>query len=246
MAEDTKIKWASSTFNPWMGCVKISEGCRNCYAEKQTTRYGRTGLWGANAKRQVTSIKYWNQPAKWNREAERDGTSPRVFCGSLCDVFEDHPTANAKRPELWELIQSTPRLTWLMLTKRPENICGFLPDDWGEGYPNVWLGTTVESDAEGHRSGHLFAQPAAKRFISYEPAIGPLVEMPLTGLDWLIYGGESGPGHRDHDVQWARDIRERCRQNGVAFFYKQSSGHKPGMDPQLDGETIQEFPVMQV
>jgi protein gp37 len=118
-----------------------------------------------------------------------------------------------------------------------------LPADWGTGWDHVWLGTSIEDARVAHRADHLRAVPAVVRFISYEPAIGPLAHaLNLDGLHWVIYGGESGSGHRADDRQWARDMRRACAERGVAFFHKQSSGAKPGSGVELDGLIVQEFP----
>lgn len=243
---NSKIAWTDHTFNPWIGCTKVSVGCMNCYAERMSV--GRMGLnvWGADKSRKRTVESTWKNPLKWNRDALKSGNRAKVFCGSMCDVFEDNRDACAWRHDLWDLIQSCMSLDWLLLTKRPEHILSQLPTLWGEELPNVlpnvWLGTTVESCEYAHRIDILRSIPAAKRFISYEPAIGPFGDQDLTGIDWLIYGGESGDGFRRHDIQWARDVRKLCQKYGTAFFYKQSPGLRPGRGATLDGEIIQEFP----
>lgn len=223
-----------------MGCAKVSEGCRHCYAEALTR--GRMGLdvWGASP-RQVTKSP-WKNVRRWNRQAAAAGERRRVFCASLCDIFEDHATANATRPAVWDLIRECTALDWQLLTKRPERIAEALPADWGDGWPHVWLGCTIEDDRVTWRADHLRAVPAAVRFVSYEPAIGPLDSLDLTGLHWVIYGGESGPGWRPENKDWARAIRDRCREAGVAFFHKQSAGYRSGLGVELDGELIHEFP----
>ncbi len=241
MGENTAISWADHTFNPWMGCTKVSPGCKNCYAETMAKNRMGLNLWGPKAERRVTKTAYWRRPLMWNRKAKQAGVRPRVFCGSMCDVFEKHPTTYATLPALWDLIRATPALDWLMLTKRPENLEECLPLDWGEGYPNVWLGVSVESMEYVWRAEVLKEFPAVVSFISYEPALDAL-PINLHGIDWVIYGGESGPGHRRDDVEWARGIRDNCRSHGVAFFMKQRSGARPGMGAELDGEVIQELP----
>ena len=242
MGQDTKIAWTDHTMNPWLGCAKVSAGCKFCYAEQFITKRMGKPLWGPGAKRERTKSP-WKNARKWNRQALALGQSQRVFCGSLCDIFEDHPTANEIRPDVWELIRECTALDWQLLTKRPENIRRFLPDDWGNGWPHVWLGCTIEDNRVAYRGDLLHHIPAAVRFISYEPAIGPLdLLSPLAWLDWVIYGGESGPGHRTEDKQWARDMRDRCKLNGVAFFHKQSAGYRAGLGVELDGELIREFP----
>jgi protein gp37 len=129
------------------------------------------------------------------------------------------------------------------LTKRAERIAVCLPDDWQDGYPNVWLGVSIESNEYRWRADHLREVPAVVRFISYEPALGPLNQLDLRGIDWVIYGGESGPRFRKHHLDWPRQIRDICRAAGVAFFYKQSSAIRTEMETTLDGETIHEFPT---
>ena len=242
MGESTTISWTDATMNPWMGCAKVSAGCRNCYAEALTT--GRMGLrlWGADAPRQVTKGP-WREVRRWDAAARRDGVRRRVFCASLADVFEDHPTADATRPALWDLVRALDGLDWQILTKRPERIADHLPPDWGGGWPHVWLGTTIEDARVVGRADHLRAVPAAVRFVSYEPAIGPLAgALDLTGIGWVIYGGESGPGRRPEDKQWARDMRDACRSRGVAYYHKQSAGHRSGLGVALDGEVVHEMP----
>lgn len=238
----SKIAWTDHTFNPWMGCVKVSAGCTHCYAETLTTNRMGLDLWGKTKRRQVTSHANWKKPIAWNREAKESGTRSRVFSGSLCDVFEPRSDLAQPRRRLFDLIASTPRLTWLLLTKRPEHIASALPANWNDGWENVWLGTTIESDSVAHRADHLRRIPARVRFVSYEPAIGPLETLDLRGIHWVIYGGESGPKFRPHDVQWARSMRDRCSTSGVAFFFKQSPGYRTETGIELDGKIIRQFP----
>lgn len=248
MAENSGIRWTHNTFNPWMGCVKVSEGCRHCYAETLIkNRMGKPGLWGPEktTDRQRTSRGNWNKPVQWNAEAERAGISRRTFSGSLCDVFEDHHQANDARTAFWDLIRKTPFLQWQLLTKRPENITKFLPDDWGRGYPHVWLGTSVEDMRVAHRLDILREIPAVVRFISYEPALGFLHEANLAGIDWIIYGGESGPGYRPDDDAWPAAMRDRCADPArpIAFFYKQKSAPRTEAVQTLSGERIEQYPT---
>ncbi len=178
MAENTKIEWADHTFNPWVGCTKVSPACDHCYAEGWAKRTGQPQLWQGERRR--TSEANWRLPLKWNRQAERDGTRPRVFCASLADVF-DNQVPYDWRAELWRLIAATPHLDWLLLTKRAQNIAKMLPEalDMPRGFswplPNVWLGTTVENQAEADRRiPHLLSVPAAVHFLSCEPLLGPV------------------------------------------------------------------------
>lgn len=153
----------------------------------------------------------WAEPLKWNAEACREGRSHRVFCSSMCDYLEDHPVIERERAKLWQLIRSTPHLDWQLLTKRSDRIADNLPSDWGSnGYANVWLGVSIENMEYANRADDLRSVPAAVRFISYEPALGPLDALPLEGLDWVIFGGESGPQYREADLQWSRDMHNKC------------------------------------
>ncbi len=246
MAENTKIAWSDHTFNPWVGCQKVSDGCTRCYAEAISLRFGQD-VWGPNRPRQRTSETYWRQPLTWNRKAEKKfaatGEITKVFCGSMCDWAEDHKDVGSWRDDLFELIQQTPYLTWLLLTKRAKNIFPFMLGGAFELVPkNVWLGVSIESHRELWRADILRNLPAPVRFISYEPALGPLDGMCLNGIDWVIYGGESGHGHRPHNLDWARSMRDRCTARGIPFFYKQGSALAPGQDDLLDGKTIKQFP----
>ncbi len=252
MAETT-IQWAHYTFNPWVGCQRVSPGCENCYAEAYDKRVGgvpkrqRTDpsvaelRWGPKAPRVRTSESYWKQPLKWNREAEAAGERRRVFCASLADVFEDRDELIPWRRELFELIDATPGLDWLLLTKRPENIMGMLPWGWvnamlhGLVPPNVWFGTTVEDQRRANeRIPQLLSVPAAVRFLSCEPLLEP-VDLSFwldedengfswrTGnaIQWVIIGGESGNGARPFHTEWARALIAQCREGDVAPFVKQ-------------------------
>lgn len=233
MTENSKIEWTTHTFNPWIGCQKVSPGCDHCYAEAlMDKRYGRV-QWGPHGERKRTSEANWKLPLRWARQA--NGTRPRVFCASLADVF-DNQVPMQWRADLFALIEKTPQLDWLLLTKRPENVRKMLPDDWGEGYANVWLGTTCEDQANYDRRWNILAKvPAAIHFISYEPALGPLiphgVDVPERACwsmpDWLICGGESGQGARYMDPAWAAAAKTECELLGISFFMKQMTAKKP-------------------
>lgn len=248
MSEETIIAWTDHTFNPWMGCEKVSEGCRNCYAETLTRNRMGLDLWGKSSPRQVTKSP-WKNVVAWNRAAPEHvgvlgaGQPDLTFCASLCDVFEDHPVANRTRPQVWDIIRQCQDMHFQVLTKRPERIADNLPCDWGDGYRNVWLGTSVEDMRVAKRVDHLRHIPAVVRFISYEPALGSLNDLDITGIDWIIYGGESGPGHRKENKQWARDMHAKCLANGTAFFHKQSAGYRTEMGIELDGQIVREFPT---
>ncbi len=172
MAENTKIEWCDHTFNPWHGCRRISSACDNCYAADIGRRFGVK--WDSGEYK-TFGDKHWQKPLKWQKRAVKDRTRPRVFCASMGDVFDKEAPA-AERLKLWELIKATPNLDWLILTKRPKLIQEFLPDDWGQGgYPNVWLGTTVENQKMADlRIPYLLEIPAAVRFLSIEPLLGAI------------------------------------------------------------------------
>lgn len=265
MGENSLIQWTDHTFNPWRGCHKISEGCKNCYAEALVTKRQGLPVWGQDAARKVAAESTWQNPVKWNRDAARDGVKRRVFCASLADVFEDYRgpdrlAISAARERLFALILSTPNLIWLLLTKRPENVRHMVPPAWLQAFPaNIWIGCTAENqDRAEQRVPHLLSVPAVVRFVSYEPALGPvdwtrLRMLPvdsdpqaylnaLTGhvagpddvlshhIDWLIVGGESGPGARPFNPVWADWAVSQCKTAGVPVFVKQM-----GSNPTLRG-----------
>lgn len=234
MGEQTEIAWCDSTFNPWIGCQKVSAGCDNCYAEAlMDKRYGKV-QWGPHGERKRTAASNWRNPIIWNRKAAffqgTEGRRQRVFCSSLADVF-DNQVPPAWRSDLFDLIAETPELDWLLLTKRPENIMKMMPQGWATGteWPNVWLGTTCEDQAAYDRRWPILrAVPAAVHFISYEPAIGPLrLHIGAGQPDWVICGGESGTGYRPMPWEWPADISGDCALRGVKFFMKQMAGKKP-------------------
>lgn len=174
MGADTKIEWAHHTYNPWIGCTRISPACDHCYAADWDNRYHGGAHWGANAQRKRTSIQTRNAPYRWARQARETGERPRVFCCSLADVFDNEVPA-AWRDELWQVIRETPELDWLLLTKRVGNVPQMLPPDWGEGWPHVWLGITVVTQAEADRDvPRLLGTPATVRWLSCEPLLEPI------------------------------------------------------------------------
>lgn len=297
MAENSKIEWTDHTFNPWIGCTKVSAACDHCYAETWDTRFNGE-RWGPHAARTRTSAANWRKPLAWDKQAAAERVRRRVFCASLADVFDNHKSIDPEwRADLWELIQETQNLDWLLLTKRPQNVKRFLPDEWDGGewggpWPNVWLGTTVENQEEADRRiSHLLSVPAVVHFVSCEPLLGSVdLTRWLSGchecaeecgfrssetapprnerchtcgwvgqdagefcpdcgaqdfggvcpdcnanvvqhhpdttcLDWVICGGESGPDARPMHPDWARSLRDQCRDAGVAFHFKQWGEH---------------------
>jgi len=271
MGSTTAIPWTDATFNPWHGCAKVSPACAHCYAESLAKRWGYGDCW-ATEKRRFFGAAHWREPVKWNAEAAKSGVRRRVFCGSMCDVFErpDHhvPLAlmDRARNDLWMLIEDTPELDWLLLTKRPENIAGMVParwlsrDDWPR---NVWPGFTAEDQTRWNERCALMCNvPARTIFASVEPMLGPIA---LTCIgcggtvndhaagdgggcsgwfpSWIICGGESGPGFRTMHPDWARSLRDQCVEAHVPYFFKQWSGVNPRkLGHELDGRNWREIP----
>ncbi len=239
MGEKTGISWCDHTFNPVWGCTRVSAGCVHCYAETWAKRSG-VG-WGPRAERRTFGDKHWNEPLRWNRLAQEAGVRRRVFCGSMCDIFEDHPITRAQWPRLYHLILRTPWLDWLLLTKRPEKIYSRLdavncdPDELVE---HVYLGTSAEDQETANlRIPYLRRFNAKARFVSYEPALGQVDwkahlsrQQGMFGIDWIIVGGESGHGARPFDIGWARSTVSECKAAGVACFVKQL-----GAQPRCNG-----------
>lgn len=235
MGETTGIAWAGSTLNFWTGCIKVSPGCKHCYMYRDKERYGM------DPKQVIrTRPATFNAAAKWKDPR-------RVFVCSWSDFFIEQ--ADPWRDDAWAAMAAAPWHTYMILTKRPENIPNRLPDTWGDGWPNVWLGVSVESQDYTHRIETLATVDAAVRFVSYEPALGPVNWEPYIAngyIDWLISGGESGRNPRPADLGWFLDARDVCEAYGVPFFHKQHGGtkHTDGAwgGYLLDGRAYQEFP----
>ncbi len=253
MGKGTRIPWAHHTFNPWWGCVKVSEECEHCYAETWDKRLGGAH-WGPRAERRLLSEAHWRQPLKWDRAAAAAGERHRVFCASMADVFEDNPQLVDMRLALWRLIYDTPHLDWLLLTKRPENF-SMLPwwrhsiKRYDDPRHNVWLGVSAGNQRRwDERVPILLDTPAVCRFVSYEPALGPLDITPRGyhgQIDWLIAGDESGPKARPPlPLDCYRSVRDQCRSTGVAFLLKQFVRDRVKIElPKLDGRRHAEFPT---
>ena len=227
MGKNSSIEWTDHTFNPWWGCVKVSPACDNCYAEAWAKRVGQA-VWGKDAPRRFFTDAHWREPLRWNEEARIEQRRRRVFCASMADVFEPRKELNLERDRLWKLIAQTPWLDWLLLTKRPASVKLLVP--WEDQWPrNVWLGTTVEEQKWAQtRLPALLALPAARRFLSCEPLLGPLDLTPWIGntennfaIDWVIAGGESGPNARPMLPGWVRSLRDQCKEGNISFHFKQ-------------------------
>jgi len=242
--ENSKIAWTDHTFNPWWGCAKVSDGCKNCYADAFSRRTGND-VFGVDKPRRFFGDKHWNEPLKWNEKAEKAGHRAKVFCASMADVFEHREDLKLPRKRLFALIEQTPYLIWLLLTKRPENIFELSPRVWLPD--NIWLGVTVENqEMLDSRISLLSDIPAKKKFLSVEPMLGAIEFDKLSlmsYIDWVIVGGESGANHRPFDWGWARDIRDQCRDAGVPFFMKQGAGKSQRSMPEIPEDLmIREFP----
>ncbi|KFX64221.1 phage Gp37Gp68 [Burkholderia sp. K24] len=248
MSENSKIEWTDHTFNPWEGCQKVGPGCDRCYAEARNARFsGGTAInWGPGAPRRRTSPANWRKPLAWNaahREFfEAHGRRQRVFCASLADVF-DSAVDPVWRRDLFDLIELTPNLNWLLLTKRIGNVFEMVArarsHDWLAGRDNVWLGATIVNQEEADRDiPKLLVVPARLRFLSLEPLLGPVDlesipwgghrvsvlqgwNSPDHGLHWIIAGGESGRDARPMHPDWTRSLRDQCAAAGVPFLFKQ-------------------------
>jgi protein gp37 len=254
MGEVTSIAWTQHTFNPWWGCMKVGPGCDFCYAEAFDRRL-RGDHWGTGKERRYFENFHWDAPLKWNREAEASGKRSRVFCASMADVF-DNEVDQSHRERLWHLIRVTPMLDWQIVTKRIGNAPKMLPEDWGNGYPNVWLLSTVVNQEEAERDiPKLRAVPARIHGLSIEPQLEH-IDLTRYALDpswWVICGGESGAKARTFMLDWARSLRDRCTATGTPFFFKQT-GSRPdgerikgkGDDPAQwpDGIGVRQFPTM--
>lgn len=228
MAENSGIEWTTHTFNPWIGCTKVSPACDHCYAEAWDAR-GLQGVpkrWGPHADRTIT--KTWGNPRKWQKEAAASGSRPRVFCASLADIGDNHKSISPLwRRELVALIRECPALDWLLLTKRPQNIDKLYPDLMEEWPVNVWIGASTDNREEMLRRGYALAKlPAKVRFWSAEPLVGDLGEIPDDIMpSWIIAGGENARSYRPVNPDWFRSIRDQCLARGVPFLFKQWEGN---------------------
>ncbi len=240
MAENSKIGWTHHTMNFWWGCDKVSTECKRCYIDGIMRRGGKEPF--AGPMRTVD----WSKPLKWNRQAQKVGRKYRVFTCSMSDFF--HSGADQWRTEAWTIIRDSPNLDWLILTKRPELINERLPSDWGDGYPNVWLGVTCGARSSLPRVEILRNIPARIRFVSAEPLVEAIDFRPyLDGsIHWIITGCEQAAKdkRRTMDMEWVRDIERQSKETGIAHFFKQRYvGTQISHDGVIDGKVCQKFPV---
>lgn len=235
MAANSSIEWTQATWNPVTGCTKVSAGCKNCYAERMSKRLRAMGKpQYANGFKLTLHQTVVPLPLQWKK--------PRViFVNSMSDLF--HPDVPVDFiQEVFSVMNACPHHTFQVLTKRPERLLELASEvDWSE---NIWMGTSVEDDRVRHRIALLAKVPAFIRFLSVEPLIGRIPRIPLRGIDWVIAGGESGPRSRSMEVDWVREIRDRCVEMDVPFFFKQWGGvNKKRTGRILDGRTWDEMPL---
>jgi protein gp37 len=256
MGEETGISWCDMTFNPWIGCTKVSPGCAHCYAERDNTyRKWNPAGWGKGVHRKRTSKANWDKVRKWDKLAAIDHTTPRVFCASLADVL-DEEAPEEWRHNLWQLIDECKNLEWLLLTKRPENIWRMLPDRWLFNPPaHIRLGITAENQEMFiERAPLLLKYWEGKNFLSLEPLLGPIELYNVSGwentaywwgkklrFDWVIVGGESGSDARPMDPNWVRSLGSQCQAAHAPFFFKQWGEWAPYDPDKSHGEPIHGF-----
>jgi protein gp37 len=270
MGAETGIAWCDHTWSPWGGCQNVSAACDYCYAEALDVRFGKSAMWGPHGIRQPRSDSGYSALFAMDRAAKKAGVRRSVF-PSMCDPFDNHSTIlQSYRDRHWDAIRRTPNLLHLLLTKRPENIEKYLPPDWGCGWDNVYLGVTAEDQSNlAHRAWRLALAPVKQRFVSYEPALGPINALHVTNrwgtmwnaitgrlidgpagcpdsvgaITWWICGGESGPHHRPFDPAWAQNLQHQCGKHGAAFFMKQMAGNtKAALNAIPPDLMIREFP----
>lgn len=270
MGANTKIQWTDATANFWWGCVKVSSGCEHCYAETFSKRTGRN-IWGpAKTTDRWRTKGPWTDIRKWDEQARRDGVRWRVFCQSMSDFFEDHPQVEPWRREACKILESLTNLDVQLLTKRPENVNDMVPAHWrnvGRWPRHIWLGASVENqEYADRRIPDLLQVPAAVRFLSIEPLLGPVdlgraipcgyycdetvghIDHPFwsqvaSPIHWVIVGGESGPHARQMDIRWADNLVQQCRGAGVPVFVKQMGtplAKSLGMDGK--GDVLEQMP----
>lgn len=234
MAQNTKIEWSEFSWNPVTGCNKISPGCKNCYAERMACRLKAMGQKNYRNGFEVTTHDHMLvRPYEWRK--------PRmIFVNSMSDLFhKDVP--DEFNEKVFDVMQHADHHNYQVLTKRSQRLLDLAPQlSWPE---NIWMGVSVETENYLFRIDHLRETPAHIKFISFEPLLGPIPGLDLTDMDWVIVGGESGPGARSMEKEWVTDIRDKCLEAGVPFFFKQWGGvNKKMAGRELDGRTWDQFP----
>jgi protein gp37 len=234
MAIGSTIEWTEATWNPVTGCTKVSAGCKNCYAERMAKRLQAMGVpQYRNGFKLTTQPEMLDVPRRWKRPR-------KVFVNSMSDLFHPHVPLDFIK-QVFAVMNECPQHTFQILTKRPEIAAEFSSElKWTA---NIWMGTSVENMLVTHRIRDLGRVRAKVRFLSLEPLLGPLPRLPLSKIDWVIVGGESGPRARPMEEQWVTQIRDRCVSQGVPFFFKQWGGvNKKKSGRRLQGKYWDEMP----
>ncbi|MBA3531044.1 MAG: phage Gp37/Gp68 family protein [Ardenticatenales bacterium] len=234
MSTGSKIEWTDATWNPVTGCLEVSPGCDHCYARTFAERF--RGVPG-HPYEQGFDLRLWynrlEHPLKWKKPR-------RIFVNSMSDLFHKDVPEEFIR-EAFEVMKQADWHNFQILTKRPQRLASLastLP--WP---PHVWMGVSIENDEYTWRADYLRKIPAIVRFISAEPLLGPLPSLRLEGIHWLITGGESGVGHRPCEMDWVRDLRDRCIKQNISFFHKQWGGRTAKIGGrELDGRTWDQYP----
>ncbi len=246
MVSNSTIEWTEATWNPVAGCTVLSSGCTNCYAMRLAHRLSAMGSEKYEGLTRVSGGR-----AKWNGKIALDWKAleaPRkwkigrvIFVNSMSDLFHENVSLEFIRA-VFQVMKETPQHTYQILTKRAERLSKLGGDlDWA---PNIWMGVSVEREDFTWRIDNLRRTPASTRFLSLEPLLGPLPDLDLSDIHWVIAGGESGPGARPMNPEWVRDIRDQCTSRGVAFHFKQWGGvNKKRTGRTLDGKTWDEVPT---
>ena len=234
MADSSAIEWTDATWNPATGCDKVSPGCKNCYADVLAKRLNKMGQ-----RKYKNGFEYTEHPdaldlpAKWKKPK-------RIFVNSMSDLFHEKATADFI-DKVWVVMHEADHHTYQVLTKRPQSMADYTRVN--PAPPNVWLGTSVENADYVHRIDALRKTDCTTRFVSFEPLIGPVGEVDLSGIAWAIIGGESGRYHRPVEADWIRDLIRQCREQHVAVFFKQWGGEYPKAGgAEIDGKEYREFP----
>jgi protein gp37 len=268
MAENSKIEWTDHTANLWHGCTPVHEGCDNCYACSISKRYGRE-IWG-NDKPRYAVESFWKDIEKFQKDALKDNVKRMVFVGSMMDIFEkpmpivkfnglpynvfngiergDFTTDDLRQYFFNNIVSDCPNLIFLLLTKRPSNINKYIPESWKLNPPsNVIFGTSPVNQATFNTLVPQLNQVNGKRFLSIEPLLEKIENLNLSGIDWVIVGGESGPKSRPIEENWVLEIRDYCQSQNIPFFFKQWGGvHKKKTGKLLDGKYYEEFPIINI
>jgi len=235
---DSNIGWTNKTWNPTTGCTKVSEGCRNCYADTLAQKLQKQNPNGKyrNGFKLTVHPKLFNEPTKWKKAS-------LVFVNSMSDLFHKDVKGETLDALFDVMEESASQHIYQILTKRPDRMKRFLDYRWGIRPPpkNIWVGTSVEDHRVTERIDILRETPAAVRFVSFEPLIGPVIP-DLTGIHWAIIGGESGPERRPMNKDWVESLSNSCKVYNTAFFFKQWGGFRPGGDNKIDGVKYENYP----